>query len=79
MEHIINCLGACDFESTITRFCTWSNFHQGDDFDWLVGSGNTYYSAAPQTDNTLGTSQGNNKLYCHINGFFKITPHLFMS
>lgn len=60
---ILQPAGACDFESAISPFCTWTNVVTGDDFDWLIGSGSTLsLNTGPQADNTIGDDRGNDIL-----------------
>ncbi|XP_071956926.1 MAM and LDL-receptor class A domain-containing protein 2-like [Antedon mediterranea] len=48
--------GDCNFE---TDLCIWENDYISDDFDWLIGSGETdSLYTGPTTDHTLGTSKG---------------------
>ena len=51
------CAGGCDFE---TGLCTWTNARSGDQFDWLIGHGqtNSQYTG-PSYDHTLATQAGN--------------------
>ncbi|BFZ04231.1 hypothetical protein BsWGS_07270 [Bradybaena similaris] len=48
--------GACSFERDM---CTWKNhIRNGDDFDWIRGTGSTVGPPGPAVDSTLGTSDG---------------------
>lgn len=48
--------GSCDFES---GFCSWTNDHGNDQFDWIRHKGRTAsVGTGPSTDHTLGTTQG---------------------
>ena len=48
--------GDCNFE---TGMCTWVNVPQGDDFDWLRGSGSTTsLFTGPSTDHTTNSTGG---------------------
>ena len=48
--------GTCDFESGL---CTWTNTHQGDDFDWTMKSGSTVSAhTGPTADHTRGDRIG---------------------
>ena len=49
--------GTCDFENGDK--CTWRNRDSGDDFDWIVGKGNTPSRwTGPGVDHTLSNGKG---------------------
>lgn len=53
----VHCItGNCNFE---TGMCTWTNPDGIDDFDWLLGRGNTKTDqTGPAFDHTLGNATG---------------------
>ena len=49
--------GNCDFEKGT---CSWTNPTGIDDFDWILGRGNTpSTNTGPSSDHTLGNPKGN--------------------
>lgn len=51
--------GNCNFDQ---GFCTWTNDHAYDSFDWTLGHGSTASSSTgPISDHTQGNSKGSYK------------------
>lgn len=60
--------GNCNFDQ---GFCTWTNDHAYDSFDWTLGHGSTASSSTgPTNDHTQGNSKGSYIKLCKIDTQF---------